>query len=580
MRLPNRDREGVGAFCVTEPRPRGSDTTTAATSRFVVSLPAGRASVFAILLAAVLMAQEPAPPPRPSVAGMVVSTAGDPVRKARVLLKAQDEAAISYTVDSDGNGRFLIEDVQPGTYAVSADRQGFMLEADGAPGAPPPSVKVEAGQSLNDVKIKLVPLGVITGRVLDDDGDPVRGAQVQAMAYTYQGGSRQLRNVEQVAANEKGEFRLFGLRPGTFYIRASARDRGRPMHTSSIVTGIPSGSLTATYFPSTTESVHASPVELSAGAQLRGFDIRLRREMHYSVRGKLPEGLKPETNFMVRIVPRGGAREGGLGFGSSMRRDDETFEFMDVAPGSYVIVGTVLNQETRSVVRQPVEVGSADVEGVILSFVAPISISGVVRVEGTPSRPMENLRVSLQSDIPSMLGQSSAEVKPDGSFVIPEAAPDVYQVNVGSHAGTYVKSIRFGDEEAPDGRVDLTKGSGPVTVLLATDVGTVDGSVKKSNGDPAVRIRITLIAYGNHLSRTDLSRSGFTDEQGKFHLRNVAPGEYKVFAWEDVPVGAPQDPEFRKPFEKQAATLKMESNGHETVELTAISVKAAQRTPQ
>jgi hypothetical protein len=89
-----------------------------------------------------------------------------------------------------------------------------------------------------------------------------------------------------------------------------------------------------------------------------------------------------------------------------------------------------------------------------------------------------------------------------------------------------------------------------------------------------------LIAYGNHLGRTDLSRSGFTDEQSKFHLRNVAPGEYKVFAWEDVPVGAPQDAEFRKPFEKQAAAVKMESNGHETVELTAISVKAGQRATQ
>jgi len=86
-----------------------------------------------------------------------------------------------------------------------------------------------------------------------------------------------------------------------------------------------------------------------------------------------------------------------------------------------------------------------------------------------------------------------------------------------------------------------------------------------------------LIAYGSHLGRTDLSRPGFTDEQGKFHLRNVAPGEYKIFAWEDVPVGAPQDPEFRKPFEKQGLTLKMEPNGQQTVELTTIVIAAQQR---
>jgi hypothetical protein len=158
--------------------------------------------------------------------------------------------------------------------------------------------------------------------------------------------------------------------------------------------------------------------------------------------------------------------------------------------------------------------------------------------------------------------------------VITDVIPDVYEIAIGPHPGAYVKSIRFGDEEVPDGRIDLTKAAGHLTVVLGTDLGEVEGSVKKAGGDPAVRVRVTLIAYGSHLGRHDLSHSGFTDDQGKFHLRNVAPGEYKVFAWEDVPVGAPQDPEFRRAFEKQAASVKMESNGHETVELTAISVKA------
>jgi hypothetical protein len=527
----------------------------------------------AVIVAGILTAQEP-PPPSLSVAGIVISTSGDPIRRATILLRAQDEAGISYTVDSDANGRFIIQDVQPGSYAVSADRQGFMLETDGAPGAPQRALKVEAGQSKNDLKIKLVPLGVITGRVLDDDGDPVRGAQVQAMAYTYRASKRQLSSVDQTTANDKGEFRLFGLRPGTFYLRASNRNRGRYQAAGPIVGTRLSESFAPTYFPSTTDAVHAAPIEVSAGAQMRGLDIQLRREMRYSVRGKRPEVKHFDEQVMLRIVPRGGF-EGN--FGSSMQQDNETFEFVDVLPGSYLIVGTVMDDGKRSVVRQPVEVVNADVEGVILNFVSPIEVSGVVRVEGTPARPIENMHVNLQSETPAMFTQSSAEVKADGSFVIADVMPDVYEVTVASSPGAYLKSIRFGDEEKPDGRIDLTQRSGPVTALLGTDVGEVEGSVKKTNGDPAVRVRITLIAYGKQLGRSDLSRFGFTDEQGKFHLRNVAPGEYKVFAWEDVPMGAPQDPEFRKPFEKQAGAVKMEPNGHETVELTAISVKASPR---
>jgi hypothetical protein len=516
-----------------------------------------------ILLSAIvvcgLAAQEP--PPHPSVAGVILSTSGDPVRKARVILRAHDETAFSYTSDSDASGRFVIQDVLPGVYSISVDRPGFMSEQDGAPGAPAPSFKVETGQSMNDLKIKLIPLAVITGRVLDDDGDPVRGARIEAMAYTYQAGKKQLNSLEQASANDKGEFRLFGLHPGAIYIRASSFNRGR-FSPGMLATE----SFTPTYFPSTTDAVHASPIELAAGAQLSGIDIRLRREKHYSVRGKLPEVLEHEVSQrMLQIRPRDGS-----GGGSGLRQDEKTFEFLDLLPGSYVIVGDIVSNGKRSVVRQDVDVVNADVEGVTLNFVAPVNLSGSVRVEGVMSHPLEKMRVNLESDVQ---GQNGAEVKPDGSFVVPEMAPDVYKITVGSQPGAYVKSIRFGDEDASGGRIDLSKGSGALTLVLATDVGDAEGSVKKANGDPAARVRVTLIASGNHLGRSDLSRYGFTDEQGKFHIREVPPGEYKAFAWSDAPFGAPQDPDFRRPFEKQAVAVKMDPNGHATVDLIAISVK-------
>jgi hypothetical protein len=359
-----------------------------------------RIALAASIAAAILMAQEPHP--GLSVAGTVVSTGGDPVRKATVLLRARDEAGISYATESDGHGRFLVEDIQPGDYAVSADRQGFMLESDGARGAPPPTLKVEAGQSVKDVKIKLVPLGVVTGRVLDDDGDPVRGAQVEAMTYSYRAGKRLLARVEQVSATDKGEFRLFGLRPGTFYLRASGSNAGSRYFTMgpAISGTLPSGSYSSTYFPGTTDAAHAAPVEIAAGAQLRGLDIRLRREVHYSIRGRLPEQTHQGAQTMLEIVPRGGRDES---FSFSARQDNDTFEFTDIPPGSYVVVAIILNDDKRSVARQPVEVVNADVEGFTLDFMPPMEVSGSVRVEGSPRLPLENLHVALQSETPAIV---------------------------------------------------------------------------------------------------------------------------------------------------------------------------------
>ncbi len=503
------------------------------------------------------------PPPLPALAGSVMnSVTGEPVRKAMVLLRAHDESkGMSYTAESDGKGRFLISDLDPGIYSISAERQGFMLESEGAPGAPQPSIPVEAGKFLSNVIIKLVPLGVISGRVLDEDGDPIRGAEVKAMAFSYQTGKKQLRTVNGQSANDKGEFRLFGLRPGTIYLSASERIERR-FPTVSIYN--------PTFFPGTTDVTHATPIEVSPGVQLRGFDILLRPEKRYVVRGKLPAQLNPDRQgYSLELMPRSIFRRHGSSPYAS-HTDAQTFEFLNVLPGSYVLTCTVMDGDKTLSARQAVEVANADVEGITLNLVPLTEVPGVVRVEGTPAGPLDNLQVILLPEI-QFEGDIFARVKPDKTFVIEGVTPDAYEVTIGNRAGSYLKAVRFGDEEAPDRRIDLTKGSAPVTVLLGTDVGDVEGTVRKANGDPAVRARVTVIASGKNLGRHDLSVVVFTDEDGKFHAKSVAPGDYKIFAWEDVPEGAPEDPDFRKPYEKQGVPLKMDPNGHQTIDLTAIA---------
>jgi hypothetical protein len=111
---------------------------------------------------------------------------------------------------------------------------------------------------------------------------------------------------------------------------------------------------------------------------------------------------------------------------------------------------------------------------------------------------------------------------------------------------------------------------GPISVILGADVGRIEGVVVLADGNPAPRVRVTLFPDGAHTGRPDLFKFAFTDDQGSFHFDKIPPGDYRLFAWQDVQPGEPQDPEFRKKFEKQSALVKLGPNSHETVPLTAI----------
>jgi hypothetical protein len=225
--------------------------------------------------------------------------------------------------------------------------------------------------------------------------------------------------------------------------------------------------------------------------------------------------------------------------------------------------------------RLAVEVVNADVDGGTLNFLPAADISGSVRVEGGAAKGFERLRVDLRQTRPTpMMGSSSAEVKPDGSFLFKDVPPGAHELAIAGKAGLYLKSLRVGDKQLSDWRIDVTSKLEGLVIVLGADVGELEGSVQNAQGEPVLRARVNAIAYGDQANRTDLNRFTFTDEKGEFKIKDVAPGEYKIFAWEDVPVGAPQDPEFRKPFEKRAVSVKMQPNGHEKVQVTAIAAAA------
>ena len=503
------------------------------------------------------------------IAGKVVNSLnGEPVRRAVVIARAQDaDHALSYATETDSHGQFAIGDMEPGTYLVSADHQGFHFQARGATGAPPPPLKLERDQKVQDLVLRLIPTGVIAGRVIDEDGDPVRGAEVEALVSTYGNGKKQLNPVDRVRSNDKGEYRMFGLTPGTFYIQASVQNMRGPQD-MPVRGAHPPEKPAPAYYPGVSDEARAVPIEVAAGAELRGFDIRLSRQRAYSVHIKLPS--KPDGSHFFYATVAGGRQAFSQG---------DVLDVVDLAPGPHVITVVQREGEKESYARVAVEIVDKDIEAGVQAFSPALDVSGVIRADDKKTHPWENIRVSLRPDGDAPNGPGSA-ANADGSFVLRNVRPGTYHLTVQlirPVPDTYVKSASMGDQQLADWKLDLTKETAPLSILLGTDVATIEGTVKNAAGEPVVRARVNLIPYGNSSGRMDQTKFAFTDDQGEFNFKSVAPAQYRIFAWEDVEQGRPQDPAFRKRFEDQSVLVKMEPNGHEKVQVTAITAAAAKK---
>jgi carboxypeptidase family protein len=221
-----------------------------------------------------------------AIEGQVLNGAtGEPLKKAAVTLLTLDVRGQPTGAVTDADGRFAIKDISPGRYRLIAERNGFVRQTYGAraPDRPGTPLTVEHGQRLRDIVIKLMPQAVITGRIVDEDNDPVAKVQVQILRYGYVQGKRQLLPAEPVLSNDLGEYRINGLSAGKYHVIAISHSR------SSLPLGSAEETYPPVYYPGTNDPATAMQLDVAAGSELRGIDMTLSRANTVRVRGKIPD---------------------------------------------------------------------------------------------------------------------------------------------------------------------------------------------------------------------------------------------------------------------------------------------------
>jgi Carboxypeptidase regulatory-like domain len=538
------------------------------------------ASLF--LAAGVLDAQQSAPakrqgPPKQescSVQGRVVNAvSGEAVKKAEIVLSwRESQENQSYTTTTSTSGWFAMQDIEPGRYRLSVTKRGYAHLVYGAHGAQRPgaALSLDPGQRLADIVLRMSPQAVIAGRVVDEDGDPAPNIQLQLLRYSYRKGKRKLEPWENSSTNDLGEYRLFGLSPGTYYLSATPNEGPRPE------TG--RQGYAPTYYPGTSDSTGATALELLPGTLLRGVEITLMKTRTIRLRGRVVDTAGTATmGVNVMLTPR---EDPVSMFGpqSSANMDSQgNFEFPNVVPGAYLVQASKQAGANKIyAATQAVDARGNDVENIVLELAPAAELKGYLRVEGRALANLTDLQVSLQSDGPNYQGWTGGPVKADGSFTIPNVAPAHYELNVhGFSEDYYIKSAALGGKDILEAGITFTAGtSGAIEIVLASTGGQVEGVVLNADQQPATEASVVAVPDEPRRTQLRFYKEDHTDQYGRFTIKGIAPGRYKLFAWEDVEDGAYQDPEFIKRFEALGEAIAIRENSHESAQLKLIPAGA------
>ena len=293
------------------------------------------------------------------LAGQVVEAASNkPVPGARVAVFS-NRGARPEAVFADAQGRFFFANLPAGTYSIDAAMPGYQAAFTG----PGRTIPLADGERVTTARIRLVKLAVLSGTVRDDAGDPATGTEVFALRRGIVNGRPELVRSGQTRADDRGAYRIAGLRPGEYLVCACARDvipfdgvllttiasqpsqllalAARAIKQGSDVAGLDDTLRTypPTFYPNSTTIAQAERVTVAPGEERTGVDISVTAVRAARISGAISGAPGPTTAAWIRLVPAGEG-DNGAAIGAippMLVQPDGRFDFAGVPPGQYVL---------------------------------------------------------------------------------------------------------------------------------------------------------------------------------------------------------------------------------------------------
>ncbi len=476
-----------------------------------------------------------------SVAGTVVeAVTRTPLEDVTVRATVGATASEATT---DSAGRYTLGDLPPGTHTLTATH-GRVVKTR--------SLQLSPGRRLEGVDFSLAQTGSISGRVLDEDGEPKEEMVVFLLGREYRLGNIRYTPRGASKTDDRGVYRIDDMAPGhvnLLYVRPY--DRKAPaMAEAPLDPGFRQPVDAETFYPQARSVRDAATVEIGPGEHRQGVDIRLVRTPSYCVESRLSAAGVPFTG-KFRVIDTQ-LLHGPIGFASAVNGDSDVegkLRVCDVAPGDYELFGY----------RMPNERGDGGVSGRVRFTVVDADVTGLEMPAASGSPMPVNIEWEGPADAALLDSEISIRVTPvnqayiqgidrdlkvtspvPGGGLFPYLKIAEYEVRLGGLGGDmHVASAKYGNQDVlrEPLRFGDAIGGGELTIVLKDGAGSLTALVEDRKGNPVSDVAVVVFPKDVR-SEADLADAfavATTDESGRCVVKDLAPGPYLVMAT-DQPV--------------------------------------------
>ena len=506
------------------------------------------------------------PVPQGRISGTVMAADnGRPIKRARVFASAAELPAGRGMI-TDDSGVFDLTELPAGRYTLTVSKTGFVALSYGQrrplqAGTP---LQLLDGQQLKGIQFQLPRGSVISGQVLDEDGDALPGVNVRVMRYQYLQGERRLTPAGNGQTDDKGQYRVWGLMPGDYYVNAIARgggpgggqfgggpggpafgggaaggrgDRGGGRGGAAAGGPEEQTNYAPTYYPGVPSVNEAKPVTVGLGQEVNeiSFSMQLVRVSRLSGVVSNPDG-SPVTSGNINLMADTGGGRGnqiGMNFGGRISWDG-SFSVSNVAPGRYILRARGDDSETPQFAAVPISVDGSDMESVAIVLSPGATISGTVTfLPGSSAAPdYSQFRITAPSTDQSDVGpQSNARVDKTGAFTIDGVSAGSHLIRPSNGSRAWIlKSVTVGGRDMTDTPFALRSGEtlANVNIVFTDKQSEISGRLATENGTPVSEYTVLAFPTDSSLWRAQARQisTARPDQTGKYRIRGLPPGDY------------------------------------------------------